>query len=126
MTAFATNTTQGQLAVLELRHRHRARCEDRIRHAKDTGLRNLPFHGFDANRVWIALVQLALNLTGWMQMLALPDHEARRWEPKTLRLRLFSIPARIARHARKVHLRLSRHNPFTHVALTALTRLAGT
>ena len=24
----------------------RARCEDRIRNAKDTGLRNLPLHGF--------------------------------------------------------------------------------
>jgi len=31
VTAFATNTTRGQLADLEQRHRHRARCEDRIR-----------------------------------------------------------------------------------------------
>jgi len=29
ITAFATNTTRGQLADLELRHRRRARCEDR-------------------------------------------------------------------------------------------------
>ena len=28
-TAFATGTKKGQLAVLELRHRRRARCEDR-------------------------------------------------------------------------------------------------
>ncbi|WP_277870504.1 transposase [Nakamurella antarctica] len=35
LTAFATNTTRGQLADLELRHRRRARCEDRIRAAKD-------------------------------------------------------------------------------------------
>jgi Transposase DDE domain group 1 len=35
ITAFATNTTTGQLADLELRHRRRARCEDRIRIAKD-------------------------------------------------------------------------------------------
>ena len=45
-TAFATNTTPGgpgrQLADLELRHRRRARAEDRIRAAKDTGLTNLP------------------------------------------------------------------------------------
>ena len=40
LTAFVTNTVGGQLADLELRHR--ARCEDRIRNAKDTGLRNLP------------------------------------------------------------------------------------
>jgi hypothetical protein len=36
-TCFATNTRRGQLADLELRHRRRA--EDRIRCAKDTGLR---------------------------------------------------------------------------------------
>ena len=126
LTAFVTNTSKGQLAALELRHRSRARCEDRIRNAKDTGLRNLPYHGFDANRIWIALVQLALDLTAWMQMLALTGHDARRWEPKTLRLRLFSIPARIARHARRTHLRLSRHNPWTGLALTGLTRLAAT
>lgn len=42
LTALATNTARGQLADLELRHRRRARCEDRIRCAKDTGLTNLP------------------------------------------------------------------------------------
>jgi len=36
-TAFATDARKGQLADLELRHRRRARCEDRIRCAKDTG-----------------------------------------------------------------------------------------
>ena len=45
-TAFATGTRRGQLADLELRHWRRARCEDRIRCAKDTGLRNLPLKGF--------------------------------------------------------------------------------
>ena len=34
ITAFATNTPRGQHADLELRHRRRARCEDRIRNAK--------------------------------------------------------------------------------------------
>ena len=50
-TAFATDARHGQLADLELRHRRRARCEDRIRCAKDTGLRNLPLHGFDQNQI---------------------------------------------------------------------------
>lgn len=63
LTALATNTTGGQLPDLELRHRRRARCEDRIRAAKDTGLTNLPLHGFDQNRIWCALVQLAMELT---------------------------------------------------------------
>ncbi|WP_433599212.1 IS1380 family transposase [Nocardia sp. CA-135953] len=124
LTAFVTNTTRGQLPDLELRHRQRARCEDRVRAAKDTGLRNLPFHSFNANRIWLALVAPALDLTAWMQTLALHDHDARRWEPKTLRLRLFSLPARLARHARHVHLRLSAHNPWTSLAVDAFTHLA--
>jgi Transposase DDE domain group 1 len=37
-----TNTPTGQLPELELRHRRHARVEDRIRNAKDTGMRNLP------------------------------------------------------------------------------------
>ncbi|CAI7981063.1 hypothetical protein FRAHR75_980003 [Frankia sp. Hr75.2] len=56
ITAFATNSPRGQLAVLELRHRRRARCEDRIRGAKDTGLANLPLHDFTQNQIWCAVV----------------------------------------------------------------------
>ena len=36
----------GSPAVLECSHRARARVEDRIRAAKDTGLEKLPFRGF--------------------------------------------------------------------------------
>jgi hypothetical protein len=68
LTAFVTNIGKGQLADLELRHRRRARCEDRIRHAKSTGLQNLPLYGFDQNRIWLALVGLAMELTAWLQM----------------------------------------------------------
>ena len=124
ITAFATNTPRGQLADLELRHRRRARCEDRIRIAKDTGLTNLPLHDLDQNRIWCALVSLACELTAWMQMLAYPDHQARRWEPKRLRLRLFSAPGSIARHARQNRLHLPRRHPWTVLALQGLKRLA--
>jgi hypothetical protein len=59
ITGFLTNTTPGgparQLADLELRHRRHARVEDRIRAAKETGLRNLPFHDTDQNRIWVAI-----------------------------------------------------------------------
>ena len=41
------------LPSLEVRHRQRARCEDRIRNLKDTGLRNLPFHDYAKNRLWL-------------------------------------------------------------------------
>ena len=43
-TAIATSQAKGQLAVLEVRHRLRAQCEDSIRNAKDTGLANLVLH----------------------------------------------------------------------------------
>ena len=43
------------------------------------------------NQIWCAIVALAAELTAWMQMLALHDHAARRWEPKRLRLRIFSL-----------------------------------
>ncbi len=46
ITAFCHKTRCGQLANLELRHRRRARAEERIRTAKDTGLTNLPLHDF--------------------------------------------------------------------------------
>jgi hypothetical protein len=123
LTAFATNTAGGQLADLELRHRRRARCEDRIRNAKDTGLKNLPLKDFTQNQVWIAIVQLATELTAWMQMLAFSGTPARTWEPKKLRHRLFSIAARIGRRARRTWLRLSAHAPHRDLLLNGLSRL---
>lgn len=123
LTAFATNTKRGQLQQLELRHRRRARCEDRIRNAKDTGLRNLPLHGFDQNRIWCAIVALASEITAWAGLLAHPQHEARRWEPKRLRYRLFTIPATIARHGRQTILHLSNRSRWAPIALAAISRL---
>jgi hypothetical protein len=123
LTAFVTNTVRGQLADLELRHRHRARCEDRIRNAKDTGLRNLPLTAFAQNQIWVAVVQLATELTAWLQMLALTGTGARRWEPKRLRLQLFSVAGTIARRSRRTYLRLSGHATHRHLFTTGLTRL---
>jgi Transposase DDE domain group 1 len=51
LTCFATNATGTAIAALELRHRQRARAEDRIRAARDTGLRNLPLHDTARNQV---------------------------------------------------------------------------
>ncbi len=64
-TCFATDAKRGQLADLKLRHRRRARCEDRIRAAKDTRLRNLPLKGFAQNQVWCEIVTLACELLAW-------------------------------------------------------------
>ena len=64
LTAFATNTKVGQLADLEVRHRLRARCQDRIRCAKDTGLDRFPLQGFAQNRIWCLIVALARRPAG--------------------------------------------------------------
>jgi hypothetical protein len=121
-TVFVTNTGRGQLADLELRHRQRARCEDRIRNAKDTGLRNLPLHDFAQNQIWCELLALACELLTRMQMLAL-EGAARRWEPKRLRLRLFSCAGRIVKGSRRLRLRLARTWPWADLITTAITRL---
>ena len=121
-TAFATDAKKGQLAGLELRHRRRARCEDRIRNAKDTGLRNLPLKGFAQNQVWCELVALASELIAWTQMLAL-DGAARRREPKRLRLRLFSAAGRLARGGRRLRLRLATRWPWAGQITAAAARL---
>jgi hypothetical protein len=121
-TAFATDAKRGQLADLELRHRRRARCEDRIRNAKDTGLRNLPLKGFAQNQLWCEIVALACDLLAWTQMLALAG-TARRWEPKRLRLRLFSAAGRLARSGRRLRLRLAERWPWAADITTAITRL---
>jgi hypothetical protein len=123
VTAFATNTTRGQLPDLELRHRRRARAEDRIRCAKDTGQRNLPLHSFAQNQLWCAIVTLAAEITAWLQLLALTSTNARRWEPKRLRLRLFTIAAALTRHSRKTVLTLNQKHPWATLAHDGITAL---
>ena len=121
-TCFATDARRGQLPDLELRHRRRARCEDRIRSAKDTGLRNLPLHGYAQNQIWCEIVALACELLAWTQILALTG-TARRWEPKRLRLRLFAVAGRIVHGGRRLRLRLAGTWPWATQITAALSRL---
>ncbi|WSI45583.1 IS1380 family transposase (plasmid) [Streptomyces sp. NBC_01340] len=123
LTAFATNTKNVPIAALELRHRQRARAEDRIRAAPATGLRNLPLHDSAQNQVWLEIMQIALDLLAWTPMLALTG-AARRWEPRRLRLRLFSAAAQLVTTGRRRILRLAKHWPWTGVITDALQRLA--
>jgi hypothetical protein len=119
-TCFATSIKGGQLPDLELRHRRRARCEDRIRCAKDTGLRNLPLKGFTQNQIWTEITALACELLAWTQTLALTG-PARRWEPK--RLRLFSTAGRIVRGGRRLRLHLAARWPWAQEITAAISRL---
>src|SRR5699024_12171659 len=71
ITAFATNTRRGQLPVLELRHRRRARCEDRTRNAKDAGLAKFPLQGLAQNQIWTQVIRLAAELIAGLPRIAL-------------------------------------------------------
>jgi Transposase DDE domain group 1 len=112
----------GDATVLELRHRQRARVEDRIRCGKATGLRNLPFDLWRRNAVWLELVLAACDLTSWAQRLLL-DGELRIAEPKTLRHRLWHVAARVVRHARRLVVRLQRSWLWATDLATAFARL---
>jgi Transposase DDE domain group 1 len=131
LTAFATNTpTRGKdgtgwrLADLEVRHRLRARAEDRIRGLKDTGLMNLPLQAFDKNQIWLEIAQLAYELTVWTQILGFHDQPARSWEPKRLRLRIFAVAGRLIRSGRRRTLRISRSWPWADPINNAQQALA--
>jgi hypothetical protein len=126
VTGLLTNTGPGgpgrQLADLELRHRRHARVEDRIRAAKDTGLRNLPFHDLNQNKIWLAIVALAQDLLAFTARLALPATAA-GYEPKRLRLRILAVAGRIVRTARQATLKIDPAWPWADTITTAHARL---
>ena len=110
------------LAALEARHRAHARVEDRIRCARETGLRNLPFHAFAPNEVWLELVLCAQDLLAWTQAL-LFEGELRVAEPKRLRQRILHVAGRLTRSARKTTLHLPRSWPWARALVSAFARL---
>jgi hypothetical protein len=120
--AILTDQADPDIAVLERRHRQRARVEDRIRDDKDTGLAKLPFQKFALNEVWVEIVMLAHDLLIWTQALAL-DGELARAEPKRLRYRLLHIAARLAFSGRQAKLHLPAAWPWTQALTAAFEKL---
>jgi hypothetical protein len=68
------------------------------------------------------IVALTCELLAWTAMLTLTG-PARRWEPRRLRLRLFSAAARIVRGGRRLLLRLAARWPWTGQITSAIGRL---
>ena len=120
--AILTDQTDPDIAVLELRHRQRARVEDRIRDDKDTGLQKLPFKAFVLNEVWLEIVMLAHDLLVWTQALCL-DGELAKAEPKRLRYQLLHTAARLAFSGRRGKLHLPALWPWTEALHAAFEKL---
>jgi hypothetical protein len=119
---FITDQRDKDIISLELRHRGRARTEDRIRCAKESGLDAFPFHRFTANEAWLELVLIAQDLMTFLQRLCLRG-EAQAWEPKRMRYRLLHTAARIVRTGRRVILRLHQRWRWTPQLYGAFLRL---
>lgn len=158
MTAFITNSA-GQPQVLDLRHRGRDRCEQRIKDTKDLDLTAVPHHNYAANRIWTQAVVLAGAMSTWARLLGAdptllvaakttatdlrrdghqsPSLEAKQarksahswwwlWNPGSLRARVLSTAATIARHARQVRqvrVHLDGNAPHAGLLEAALARI---
>lgn len=124
--AFVTNTRVGQLAFLEARHRAHARVEDRIRHAKDSGLGRFPSREFAINQAWLALTMIAADLTAWTRLLALTGDAAAlaTCEPKALRYRLLHVPARLVHGQRRRRLKIPETWPWAAAVVAVFANIA--
>jgi len=120
--AILTDQPDEDVAILERRHRQRARVEDRIRDDKDTGLARLPFKQFALNEVWLEIVMLAHDLIVWTQALLL-NGELADAEPKRLRYRLLHVAGRLAFHSRRARLHLQRTWPWAGELAAAFEKL---
>lgn len=117
-----TDQTDPDIAYLEARHRGRARVEQRIAAAKDSGLRNLPFSSFAANQGWLTLVLVCQDLIAWTQTLLL-EGDLCRAEPKRLRFTLWHQAGTLARTGRRTYLHLGTTWPWTQQLARAFHRL---
>lgn len=123
-TAFTTNTKVGQLADLKVRHRLRAHCQGTASTPQKTpGSTTSPLQGIAQNHIWSLNVTLTCNLPAFSQLLAPTSTPARAWKPRTIHLRLISIPATTAHHTRRTALHYKTDHPWTDLLLTELEHL---
>ncbi len=124
-TCFLTDQDSAEIAVLEVRHRGRARVEDSIRAGKDTGMRNLPHYAFEHNQTWLEISLIAQDLLAWTKLICLTGELAKA-EPKRLRQRLLHVAAKLVRHGRRTQLKLDRDWPWSGALAAAFQRMRST
>jgi hypothetical protein len=110
---------------IDVLHRDHATVETAgVETAKAMGLRNLPSKTWQVNKGWVLAANIAADLTAWARLLGLHDQEGLRdAEPDTLRYRIWHLPARLVRHARKRILKISPDWPWKDAFLTCWQRL---
>ena len=101
-------------------HRQHAVIEQIFSDLEDGPLAHLPSGKFQANAAWLALAGIAHNLTRAAATLAGRFHA--KATGTTVRRTLVNIPARIATSARRFHLHLPEHWPWSTGFLTLWTR----
>ncbi len=94
-----------------------------VRTAKAMGLRNLPSKTWRVNKGWVLAANIAADLTAWARLLGLHDQEELRdATPDTLRYRIWHVPGRVVRHARKRVLKISPDWPWKDAFLICWNR----
>jgi hypothetical protein len=118
--AFITDR-DGETVELETDHRRHAEIENAIRDLKyGVALKHLPSGRFAANGAWLAVQVMAHNVARWTSRIGLG---AGIVTTKTLRRRLFGLPGRLTRSARRLTLHLPARWPWAIGWGAALTRL---
>ena len=118
--AFITDR-DGETVELEADHRRHAEIENTIRDLKyGMALNHLPSGRFAANGAWLAVQVMAHNVARWTSRIGLG---AGIVTTKTLRRRLFGLPGRLTRSARRLTLHLPARWPWAIGWAAALTRL---
>jgi len=106
-------------------HRQHAVVEDGVRTGKAAGLRNLPSRSWRVNCGWTVAANIAADLQAWCRLLGLHDIEdLKDAEPDTLRYRLWHVPGRLVRHARRRTLKISRHWRWKDAFVTCWQRIS--
>jgi hypothetical protein len=124
--AIATNSATGSSRSLEARHRAHARVEDRIRHAKDTGLGRFPSREFTINQAWLTAATIAADLIAWTGLLALTGdaHALAACEPKALRYRFLHVPGRLTHSTRRRRLKIRESWPWAAAIVAVFDNIA--
>ncbi|MEZ5119931.1 MAG: transposase, partial [Candidatus Nanopelagicales bacterium] len=103
--ALFTDST-APLVAAESTHRGHAIIEQVIADLKGSALAHLPSGKFAANAAWLVCAAIAFNLTRTLGVLAAGQFT--RATTATIRARIVHVPARLARSARRLRLRLPR------------------